>query len=63
MGKQKVALVLSMGGARGIAHIGVIEELLRHNYEITSIAGKLNGSNGGSDVCFGKTGRMQRMAV
>ena len=38
MGKQKVALVLSMGGARGIAHIGVIEELLRHNYEITSIA-------------------------
>ena len=27
MGKQKVALVLSMGGARGIAHIGVIEEL------------------------------------
>ena len=50
MGKQKVALVLSMGGARGIAHIGVIEELF-------------NGSNGGSDVCFGKTGRMQRMAV
>ena len=29
MDKQKVALVLSMGGARGIAHIGVIEELLR----------------------------------
>ena len=26
MGKQKVALVLSMGGARGIAHIGVIED-------------------------------------
>ena len=39
MDKQKVALVLSMGGARGIAHIGVIEELLRHNFEITSIAG------------------------
>ena len=33
MDKQKVALVLSMGGARGIAHIGVIEELLRHNYD------------------------------
>lgn len=28
MGKQKVALVLSMGGARGIAHIGVIEEII-----------------------------------
>ena len=26
MDKQKVALVLSMGGARGIAHIGVIED-------------------------------------
>lgn len=25
--KQKVALVLSGGGARGLAHIGVIEEL------------------------------------
>ena len=42
MDKQKVALVLSMGGARGIAHIGVIEELLCHNFEITSIAGSLS---------------------
>lgn len=31
MDKQKVALVLSMGGARGIAHIGVIETLLKHH--------------------------------
>ena len=46
MDKQKVALVLSMGGARGIAHIGVIEELLRHNFEITSIAGSSDGSDG-----------------
>ena len=44
MNKQKVALVLSMGGARGIAHIGAIEELLRHNYEITSIAGSSMGA-------------------
>ena len=44
MDKQKVALVLSMGGARGIAHIGVIEELLRHNFEITSIAGSSMGA-------------------
>ena len=44
MDKQKVALVLSMGGARGIAHIGVIEELLRHNFEITSIAGSSMGT-------------------
>ena len=44
MDKQKVALVLSMGGARGIAHIGVIEELLCHNFEITSIAGSSMGA-------------------
>ena len=35
---QKVALALSGGGARGIAHIGVIEELERRGYEITSVA-------------------------
>jgi NTE family protein len=39
MEKQKVSLVLSGGGARGIAHIGVIEELEQQGYTITSIAG------------------------
>lgn len=42
--KKKVALVLSMGGARGIAHIGVIEELLRQGFEITSVAGSSMGA-------------------
>lgn len=42
--KQKVALVLSGGGARGIAHIGVIEELERRGYEISSIAGTSMGA-------------------
>lgn len=42
--KQKVALVLSGGGARGIAHIGVIEELESQGYEISSIAGTSMGS-------------------
>mgnify|MGYP000717343685 CR=1 FL=1 len=37
MEKQKISLVLSMGGARGIAHIGVIETLLEYGYEIASI--------------------------
>jgi NTE family protein len=36
---QKVALVLSSGGARGIAHIGVIEAMLELGYEISSISG------------------------
>ena len=54
MNKQKVALVLSMGGARGIAHIGAIEELLRHNYEITSIAGSSMGAMVGAMYASGK---------
>ena len=42
--KQKVALVLSGGGARGMAHIGAIEELERQGFEITSIAGTSMGA-------------------
>ncbi len=42
--KQKVALVLSGGGARGIAHIGVIDELEKRGYEISSVAGTSMGS-------------------
>lgn len=42
--KQKVALVLSGGGARGIAHIGAIQELENHGYEITSVAGTSMGA-------------------
>ena len=36
---NKVALVLGSGGARGYAHIGVIEELEARGYEIACIAG------------------------
>lgn len=42
--KKKVALVLSSGGARGLAHIGVIEGLEANGYEITSIAGSSMGA-------------------
>lgn len=34
MSNQNIALVLSGGGARGLAHIGVIEELERRGYTI-----------------------------
>ncbi len=44
MEKKKVALVLSSGGARGLVHIGVIEELLAEGYDITSIAGSSMGA-------------------
>lgn len=36
---QRVALVLGSGGARGYAHIGVIEEIERRGYTIDCIAG------------------------
>lgn len=42
--KKKTALVLASGGARGIAHIGVIEELERRGYEISSVSGSSIGS-------------------
>lgn len=52
--KKKVALVLSGGAARGIAHIGVIEELERRGYEITSIAGTSMGALIGGVYATGK---------
>ncbi len=52
--KKKVALVLSGGGARGIAHIGVIEELEKQGYEITSIAGTSMGSVIGGVYALGQ---------
>lgn len=37
--KKRVALVLGSGGARGYAHIGVIEEVERRGYEVVAISG------------------------
>ncbi|HBQ61358.1 MAG TPA: esterase, partial [Balneolaceae bacterium] len=39
MAKKKVHLVLGSGGARGIAHIAVIEELEKAGYEIVEVIG------------------------
>ncbi|WP_373521015.1 patatin-like phospholipase family protein [Aquiflexum sp.] len=44
MSKKTVSLVLSSGGARGMAHIGVIETLEESGYEIVSIAGSSAGA-------------------
>lgn len=51
---QKIALVLSGGGARGLAHIGAIEELEKHEYEISSIAGTSMGALVGGVYAQGK---------
>ncbi|MEA3461775.1 MAG: patatin-like phospholipase family protein [Bacteroidota bacterium] len=42
--KPRITLVLSGGGARGIAHIGVIEELELRGYEIASVTGTSMGA-------------------
>lgn len=51
---KDIALVLSSGGARGLAHIGVIEELEAHGYRITSIAGCSMGALIGGVYAAGK---------
>ena len=51
---MKVSLVLGGGGARGYAHIGVIEELKANGFEIVSIAGTSMGAViGGLEACGG----------
>ena len=52
--KQKIALVLGSGGARGTAHIGVIRELIKQGYEISSIAGSSMGALVGGIYASGK---------
>ena len=56
MGRKKrtVALVLGSGGARGLAHIGIIEELLNRGYEITSVSGTSMGALVGGIYAAGK---------
>ena len=52
--KKNVSLVLSGGGARGIAQIGVIEELESRGYVIKSIAGASMGALVGGVYAVGK---------
>ena len=51
---KRVALVLGSGGARGYAHIGVIEELEARGYEIACIAGCSMGAVIGGIYAAGK---------
>lgn len=51
---RNVALVLSSGGARGLAHIGAIEELEAQGYRIRSIAGCSMGALVGGMYAAGR---------
>lgn len=52
--QRNVALVLSSGGARGLAHIGAIEELTDQGFAITSLAGCSMGSLVGGMYAAGR---------
>ncbi len=52
-GKKKVQLVLGSGGARGIAHIGVIQMLEEEGYEIVGVYGCSMGAIIGGLYCAG----------
>ena len=54
MQKKTVSLVLGSGGARGYAHIGVIEVLEKSGYEIKSISGSSMGALIGGLYAAGK---------
>ncbi len=53
-GRTSIALVLGSGGARGLAHIGVIETLLEANYRIDYISGCSMGALVGGIYAAGK---------
>ena len=50
---SRVALALGSGGARGYAHIGVMNELDARGYEIVSVAGSSMGALVGGLYCAG----------
>jgi len=54
MAKKSVSLVLGSGGARGLAHIGVIHWLEEHDYVISSISGCSVGALVGGIYAAGK---------
>ena len=54
MKKKTVSLVLGSGGARGLAHIGVIRWLEEHDFEIVSVSGCSIGTIVGGVYAAGK---------
>jgi NTE family protein len=58
--KTTVSLVLGSGGARGLAHIGIIHELQDRGYEIRSIAGCSMGAVIGGIFAAGKLDDFER---
>lgn len=51
--QEELGLVLSGGGVRGVAHIGVIKALLEHGIEPTMVSGSSAGAVVGALYCNG----------
>lgn len=56
---KRISLVLGSGGARGLAHIGVIRWLEENNFQISSIAGCSIGSLIGGAYAAGKLDELE----
>lgn len=57
---KSISLVLGSGGARGLAHIGVIQVLERHGYQIKSISGCSAGAVVGGVYAAGKLAEFEQ---
>jgi NTE family protein len=57
-----VALVLGAGGARGLAHVGVIEELQARGYRIEAVVGCSIGALIGGAYCAGRLPEYKKWA-
>lgn len=56
---KNIALVLSGGGARGIAHIGVINVLKKYGFKINAISGTSMGALVGGVYCCNQLNELQ----
>ncbi len=63
MGQKKIALALGSGGARGLAHIGVIRRLEESGYDIGYIAGTSIGALIGGIYAAGKLDTYEEWAT
>ncbi|MEE4184808.1 MAG: patatin-like phospholipase family protein [Gammaproteobacteria bacterium] len=57
---KRVSLVLGSGGARGLAHIGVIRWLEEHGYQVVGLAGSSIGALVGGVYAAGKLDEFER---
>ncbi|MFV0318210.1 MAG: patatin-like phospholipase family protein [Microthrixaceae bacterium] len=62
-GRRSVALVLGSGGARGYAHIGVVQVLTELGYEIVSVSGSSMGAVVGGMLATGRLDDFTEWAV